>query len=146
MSGSQPNVVTFDFFVWQAIYPEFSTTATQAQASGYFDLATVYCDNSPFSFVRNLHVRARILGLLTAHIAKLFSPERDGLVGRIANASQGSVSVGAEMPGSDADSAWFMQTAYGASAYQAMAAYRIGGRYIPGAGMRAAYGRGFRVL
>lgn len=127
---SDPGIVTFNYSQWQFNYPTLAEIPN-GQASGYFDLATVYCDNTPLSPIRNLKVRATILGLLTAHIATLMGPAASGLVGRITNASEGSVSVAVDMP-STPGSAWFNQTTYGAAAYQAMLPYRSGGRYTPG--------------
>ena len=131
MSGTCPGVVTFDYSQWQFNVPTLAAIPEGA-ASGYFDLATIYCDNTPISRIRNLHIRARILGLLTAHIATLMGPGASGLVGRITNASEGSVNVAVDMPGASASAAWFNQTTFGAAAYQAMAAFRQGGRYTPG--------------
>ena len=142
MSYSCPEVVIFDYSQWQSNFQKLAAIP-QGEASGYFDLATIYCDNTPFSSIRNLGIRARILGLLTAHIATLMGPDRDGLVGRITAASEGSVSVSADMPGASASAAWFNQTVFGAAAYQAMAAFRLGGRYRPGMMRRGPFGGNF---
>lgn len=127
MSGSQSGVVTFSYATWVARYPEFAASVTAGQAQGYFDEACIYLDNTACARVP-IPPRATILNMLTAHIAQLYailngqpSPQT---VGRISNATQGSVSVGLDMGTTTTAQAWFLQTKYGASAWQALAAYR----------------------
>lgn len=95
----------------------------------YFDLATQYCRNDGGGPVSKATIQVRLLNLMTAHLAFLLAGNNtsDGassLVGRISSASEGSVSVSAEMPGSNANSAWYLQTKYGAAFWQATAVYR----------------------
>jgi hypothetical protein len=85
-----------------------------------------------------------LLNMLTAHIAMMNSgitassvPNGGSsqLVGRISDATQGSVSVSADMgtAGPAGGSApWYQQTKYGAAYWQATAGYRLGGRYKRG--------------
>ena len=79
--------------------------------------------------------RQLLLGLLTAHIAKLFAPingvPSPDFVGRLASASEGSVSTSFDFPGVTPNSAWYMQTKYGAM-YWAMTARYRSMRYVPG--------------
>jgi hypothetical protein len=88
-----------------------------------------------------------------AHIAKLNAPiggdPPSGLVGRISNASEGSVSVGVAYP-EVAGAEWFNQTRYGAMFWQATKQYRMA-QYFPGPGAafnRWPFGRfmGFALL
>ena len=77
--------------------------------------------------------------MITAHIAQLNSgtaaQAASPLVGRITNATQGSVSVatsGDMGEPASGSAAWFQQTKYGAAYWQASMPYRKGGRYNPG--------------
>lgn len=130
MSGSWPcsdGVVTFDYGIWSAVYPNLVPSISEPAATIYWSQAELFLDNSAASPIQNLTTRAQILGMITAHIATLFgvvngnSPS--GLVGRIASASEGSVNVAVEMPG-PMSAAWFNQTPYGAMAWMAMAPFR----------------------
>lgn len=143
MSGS--GIVVFDFSSWAARYPELASPSTgvgSGLADLYFLEAQLYLDNSLASPVPDVTIRGLLLNMLTAHIAALNAPlsgqPASTLVGRISNASEGSVSVATEMnlPGS---AAWFAQTKYGVAFWQATANLRTA-RYIPGAGVRPRQG------
>ncbi|EJT9650293.1 DUF4054 domain-containing protein [Salmonella enterica] len=127
-------VVTFDPAAFKLRYPEFSSL-DDALLQQYFTQATIYLDNTDFSRVSDSAVRAMLLNMLVAHIAFLYSGANgqspSGLVGRIDSASEGSVSVHAEMPGVNANSAWYMQTKYGADYWNATAPFRTF-QYISG--------------
>lgn len=128
--------VTFDFDNFVSKFPEFSNLSGP-QAQGFFDSAGLFFANCGWTGA--LPQAARLLNLLTAHIAWLRAP-RDangnpssqgqppsGLVGRITNASEGSVSVQVDMGEADAGSpsqAWYMQTPYGAEYWYATAQFR----------------------
>jgi hypothetical protein len=120
-------IVTFDYAAWSALFPTLVASVNGEQATMYFGLAELYLDNQPWSQVCDLTKRALILNLLTAHVAKLFAPI-DGqapnpLVGRISQATEGSVSVAVDFP-ENPNAAWFNQTPFGAAAWQAMAPWR----------------------
>lgn len=129
--------VSFAYANWSAQYPEFSTT-TSGQAQGYFNLATLYLDNTGAGLVADDSVGGileTILYLLTAHVATIMngnavSGPASPLVGRIDNATQGSVSVhtALEVPMS---AQWFAQTKYGLMAWQALAPYRMAVYFEP---------------
>ncbi|MCK6993117.1 DUF4054 domain-containing protein [Enterobacter asburiae] len=127
-------VVMFDPAAFKLRYPEFSSL-NDALLQQYFTQATIYLDNTDCSRVSDLAVRAMLLNMLVAHIAFLYSGANgqppSGLVGRIDSASEGSVSVHAEMPGVNANSAWYMQTKYGADYWNATAPFRTF-QYISG--------------
>ncbi len=134
MSQSATPVVAFVYADWQAAYPEFSTTVTTAQqALGYFDQATLLQDNTGW-LISDPTQLTTLLYLLTAHIAALFAGTNtqpaSGLVGRISNATEGSVSVGTDLSGIPGSAAYFTQTKYGFAYWQMTAAYRTM-RYIP---------------
>lgn len=130
--------VAFDFGTFTARYPEFSTL-DPGLAGLYFSEATLYLNNSDCSVVTDLGQRTLLLYMVTAHIAALNRPaDASGanasspLVGRIASASEGTVSVSVDFPtdGGDAQ-AWWNQTKYGAAYWRATSQFRRM-RYIPG--------------
>ncbi len=127
-------VVIFDPSAFKLRYPEFSSV-DDALLQQYFTQATIYLDNTDSSRVSDLAVRSMLLNMLVAHIACLYSGANgqspSGLVGRIDSASEGSVSVHADMPGGTANSAWYMQTKYGADYWNATAPFRTF-QYISG--------------
>ena len=144
MSGT--GIAVFVWADWAVLYPELvgptqtppgTGTRTQAQVTGYFLLAGLYLNNTPCSVVQNIPVRTMLLYMVTAHIAALAArqaaePDGNAIVGRISDATQGSVSVSADVGTTNNNQAWFYQTQYGMSFWQATAAYRAGGRYKPG--------------
>lgn len=124
--------VIFDPAAFKSYYPEFAGVS-DAALQFRFDKAGLYLSNANNSPVQNVQRRTLLFYLLVAHIAKL-----DGLleatpgalpVGRITNASEGSVSValGFVEPGTDA---WYTQTQYGAEYWQAVLNLRRF-QYIP---------------
>lgn len=146
------------YATWIASYPQFATTVPNSGAfATYFTLAQLYCANTDAAIVPYdltcsppITTRGTILDLLTAHIAQLLVGSSlvpaSGIVGRIDSATQGSVSVSSDMP-TEPTAAWFMQTQWGALAYQAMAQFRTA-RYRASPGRYAfanapfPYGRG----
>ncbi|EEZ74634.1 hypothetical protein NEILACOT_05350 [Neisseria lactamica ATCC 23970] len=76
--------------------------------------------------------REMLLFLLVRHFAALAErAAQGGLVGRIASASEGSVSVSADMGAAGGNAAWYLQTPYGATYWQLTAKYRRF-RYVQG--------------
>lgn len=142
--------VAFSYSAWVALFPEFAspggtTPVTSDQAQLYFGLATGFFRNDGGGPVRSAEVQTRLLNLLVAHIAKIMvGPQgQAGLVGRISDASEGSVHVGVEMPSNmSAASAWFTQTQYGLMFWQLSAVYRTG-FYLPNDRNPAQAGTGF---
>jgi hypothetical protein len=139
-----PGVVTFDYALWAQAYPNLAAKADAPLAGTYFARATLYLDNTPSSRVCDLDQRQALLFLLTAHIAKLSqmaaaAGDGPGLVGRISQATQGSVSVSADMPNQPQGAAWYQQTTYGAD-YWAATAWLRTAIYVPPA--RGPYGFG----
>lgn len=149
--------VTFDYVFFQMRYPELSEWCTPGQAQGYFDIASLYCDNAdgaqPIPIIRmenglwgwsgqyaigspvtNIPRRQILLGLLTAHVAALNAPlngqASSTAVGRLASASEGSVSVSFVYP-EVAGAEWYALTKYGLQFWQATKQYRMG-KYFPG--------------
>jgi len=125
------SAVVFDPSTFKVRYPEF-VTVSDAYLSLCFDDATLYLSNADNSPVQNLTRRASLLNMLTAHIAFIGGSLNAGgtpnPVGRVSNASEGSVSAALDypVPGS---AAWFAQSQYGAAFWQATTSLR-GFRYI----------------
>lgn len=127
-------IVVFDVAAFRERYPEFDAVS-ETLLNAYFTEATIYLDNTDRSLVADVAVRAVFLNMLVAHIAALNSgvngEKASGLVGRVASASEGSVSVSTDAGPSSASSWWYLQTPYGAAYWQATAPYRTV-RYVPG--------------
>jgi hypothetical protein len=127
-------IVAFDVNKFFARYPEFNQLDTDLAAE-FFTEATMYLDNTDTSPVIDLSQRALLLNMLTAHIAALNygtnGNPSSGLVGRINSATEGSVTVSADMGPVTGSQAWYIQTKYGAAYWQASARFRMA-RYVPG--------------
>lgn len=125
----------FDYTLWLARYPEFAATVPPALAAAYFEEAGGFFDNTERSPVADLAKRLRLLNMVTAHIAYLNAGTAGSpaspLVGRITNASEGSVSVAVDMGPVTAANAYWMQSKYGAAYWQATQSLRSF-RYMPG--------------
>jgi Protein of unknown function (DUF4054) len=127
--------VEFAYARWAARFPELAGYVAEPLASAYFAEATLYCANGPGSVVKNEIRRGIILNLIVAHIAKLNAPingqAATPLVGRINSATEGSVTVQADLQIKSENAQWWAQTQYGLQAWQALAQYRTA-RYVPG--------------
>lgn len=129
-------VVTFDLTAFRARYPEFSAVADGTIAA-YFSEATIYLDNTDCSPVRDCVRRAILFNMLTAHIAALASGAAAGNpVGNLTSATEGTVSASFDSGAYPGSAAWFKQTQYGLSYYQATAGNRLM-KYVPGRSTRA---------
>jgi hypothetical protein len=131
-----PPSVTFDPVAFVAAFPDFAGCSAP-QLTGYFNRATLLFANAGWTGA--LPQAPTLLDLLTAHIAWLNAP-RDAngnpsssgqpaseLVGRITNASEGSVSVQVDMGEATAGSPsqpWYLQTKWGSEYWAATAQFR----------------------
>lgn len=126
--------VTFDYATWILIYPQFASLSQTQVINGALPIAQLYCRNDGQGPVSTPETQTTLLGLMVAHICQLMygvnGQAASGLVGRISDATEGSVSVSADFP-TTPNNAWFMQTPFGAAFWAATAAYRTM-RYIPG--------------
>lgn len=143
MNCNATPAVTFDYAAWVAAFPVFQNV-NQQQATFYFQVATLYCANN-LRVVRCADTLQTLLWLLTAHIAWLSSmrdangvPSSSGIlpppaiVGRISQATEGSVTVASEWAGNiPAAAAWYLQSPWGADFWAATAPFRTF-RYAPG--------------
>ncbi|MDE7547883.1 DUF4054 domain-containing protein [Acetobacter fabarum] len=130
-----PGVVVFDYAAWSARFAGLAASVGAAQAQACFEQATLYLPNTATGPVSDTGRRALLLGLLVAHIATLDLPQEQGgnggLVGRVASASRGSVSVTTDYASQTERAAWFAQTQYGAAFWAATRGLRQA-RYVPG--------------
>ena len=138
--------VVFSQANWIAMFPAFSAVSA-LQGQNYFNMATRLCANdirNPANTCDDGTIET-LLYLLTSHIAALMSPKdangnfasigepASPLVGRIDQATEGSVSVHAAMGDDTAGSPsqpWYMQTQWGTT-YWAMTAGVRTARYVP---------------
>lgn len=126
-------IVQFSDAEFIAQYPEF-TGISSANALTCFNDAQFLLNNSCGSAVCDANLRMILLYTLTAHLCLLQFGTDDGagnvtpaqgVVGRIASGSEGSVSVAAEYSSEVTQSeAYFIQTKYGAKFWQQTAQYR----------------------
>lgn len=128
-------IVNLDITIFRAMYPEFSNV-TDALLPFLFDQSTDYLDNTDFSLVDDAVKRERLLYLLMAHLAYVKYGDAQnnggsGMVGRISSASEGSVSVSADMNQGEFRYSWYTQSPYGMSFWQATKVYRMA-NYYPG--------------
>lgn len=120
MSG----VVVFNPAEFRLLYP--SITATDEQLEMYFAMAETFLDNTECSIVKDLDARKTMLYLLVAHIAVLSQQAENGnpVVGRISNATEGTVSVGLDYGTMGNNERWYLQTPWGAMYWQLTKKYR----------------------
>lgn len=123
-----PCRVIFSATEFKLKFPPFVTVADGLLDSD-FDVATLFLTNSCCSVVRSLEKRKKLLYLLTAHVAELLQGANgkppSGVVGRVASATQGSVTVSVQYASQmSMTEAYFAQTQYGVMFWQATAKYR----------------------
>lgn len=119
-------VVRFVPADFKVAFPEFATVANGRLQLNFMQ-ATLLLNNSCGSLVCDAVTRETLLNLLTAHVTALFDGVNGqapaGIVGRLSNATEGSVSVGTEYP-TNPDEAWYVQTQWGAMYWTATARWR----------------------
>jgi hypothetical protein len=120
-------IATFDYGLWSTRYPEFSNVSAM-QAELLWEEAAIYHRNDGGGPVTSIPMQQAMLNMLVAHLAMLnygtAAAPASGLVGRISSATQGSVSVSADLTGAPGTAIWFSQTSYGLSYWQATAVFR----------------------
>lgn len=126
-------VVVFDPAAFKLAYPEFATVPDARLTALFNIVGATILDNTDASVVVDPLQRAPLLDMLVAHMLVLFGyttttgqvvPPR-GVVGRVASATEGTVSTSLEyhVP-ANASEAWFSQTPYGAMYWLAVAQFR----------------------
>jgi len=125
------SVVVFDYIAFITQFSQFATIP-QPILSMYFTMAGDYVNNTDCSPVPDCPpqagLRTRVLNLLTAHLAAIFSGVNgqppSPLVGRISDAAEGSVNVGTTLEIKSQSAQWFLTTPWGFAAWQALAPFR----------------------
>ena len=117
-------IVDLDLVKFKATYPTFK--AADAQLELWFVEAGMLINNTPQSCIKSLVEREVLMFLLMAHFAELQARVEAGnsAVGRLASASEGSVSVSFDNGSSTLSSAWYQQTPYGSKYWAMTARYR----------------------
>jgi hypothetical protein len=128
-----PGIVVFNPTAFAARYPSFATV-TEAALQQNFNQACLMLDNSCCSVVRDAPTREILLNLATAHITALLNGVNgqppQGVVGRVSQAQEGSVSVQAEFEAKSESAAFWAQSPWGLAFWTATLKYRTA-RYIP---------------
>lgn len=129
-------VAVFDYALWALRYPSLARTVTEPLATAYFaEAGLLYLDNSDASLVVDVPTRLVLLNMLVAHIAVLngaADPNGEAAaVGRVASASEGSVSASFDYTAAAGTEQWYAQTQYGATYWLATAPFRLA-TYVPG--------------
>jgi uncharacterized protein DUF4054 len=127
-------VVQWTYDGWIAQYPELTYVSDKA-AAAYLTIATTLHRNDGGGPVEDAATQLNLLNMVVAHLAQLYAPNADGtpnasLVGRITDATQGSVSVSTDYGTITPSMAFWLQTKYGALYWAATAPYRTA-RYLP---------------
>ena len=120
--------VSFDPNAFLGAYPQFNHVVP-AQLFNYFSIATGYCKADGTGPVTDQTLLTNMLNLLVAHLCQLLHPPGGAgpppnLVGRITNASEGSVSVAVQMDLPPGSAQFFGQTEYGIMYWQLSLPYR----------------------
>lgn len=130
--------VTFNAAAFVVRYPNFAAynTANPGGLQMFFDEATLLLNNTFNSIVRDVTERTVLLNMLVAHIgtmAGILAPQgagsTAGQVGRVSDASEGTVRAALDMGVTPGTAAWYQQTQYGATYWTMTAKYRTM-RYI----------------
>ncbi len=131
-------IVTFDPVAFTTAFPEFSTVPV-ARLQLLFTIAESLLDNTGGGPVQDPVLLQTLFQLLVAHLLTLFGPsvttgsQTGGVagspnapVGRLSNATEGTVSVSYDFPVTpeNPSQAWYAQTKYGALYWTATVRYR----------------------
>lgn len=120
-------IVTFDPAAFKSAFPAFSTVPDSALTFN-FNLATIQLNNSYGSIVQDEPTRAQLLNLVTAHITAILNgingQAPTGTVGRVANATEGSVSVQLDFRTDSEAASFYAQSPWGALFWKLTAFYR----------------------
>jgi len=128
-----PGIVTFDPAAFAQAFPAFASVPAGA-LSNNFALAQLQLENDCCSVVCDAPTRASLLNLITAHITALLNGVNgqppQGVVGRISQAQQGSVSVQTEFESESEAAAYYAQTPWGLQYWQSTLRWRTA-HYVP---------------
>jgi hypothetical protein len=130
-------VVAFNYSAWIALFPEFSTTVIEAQATVLFDIvASTLQRNDGGGPISKPTTQLNLMNYAVAHLAFLYNGTNTQpaaqVVGRINSATEGSVSVQTDYGSNiSVSAAFWLQSKYGSFWWAATNQYRRM-RYIPG--------------
>lgn len=131
-------VVVFDPADFKVAFPEFATVPDARLTALFNIIGYTIIDNTDASIIIDLNQRASLMYLLLAHMLTLYGwvsasgtvTPGTGTVGRVASATEGSVSTSLEYKAAaSAGEAWYNQTPYGAM-YWVMTAQFRSFRYV----------------
>jgi Protein of unknown function (DUF4054) len=137
-------IVQFNQDAFTTRYPEFAGI-DPALIQAYWNEAQLYHANDGSGPVCNTTQQQSLLNMMTAHICALNAPLNGipsaTVVGRISNASEGSVSVATDLkiPEGSQLGQWLAQTKYGLQYWAATSSFRTM-RYRPSYPRRWFYG------
>lgn len=125
--------VPFDYQDWAAAYPEFSNVTETQITMRILPLARQVIAGF-IGCVTDPQEQINFLWLMVAHLCQLnfgtAASPATGLVGRVASATEGSVSVQLDFQATQ-NQAWYVQTSYGALFWQLARPYWLGGFSFP---------------
>ena len=125
--------VEFNPEEFKALYPRIADFS-DAQLNHAFNLACELVNNTDASSIPYnppaTVARKLILYALVCHLCEL-ALRGGGLVGSLSSAAEGSVSTGFAVP-TNPNAAWYNQTQCGATAFQLMQPFIMGGRAYRG--------------
>ena len=126
-------VAIFDYAAWQALFPELAAVPSATAAAFFNVVGAGLISNTDSSVIADSAARLTIMNYAVAHLAKLAgyplaagqtTPTPDGSVGRVSSASEGAVSASLDYGQVSASAAWWVQTQYGATAWQMLLPFR----------------------
>ena len=127
-------IATWSYGAWIARFPQFEASVPPDLGAQFWTEATLLVGNDGSGPVADVARQTVLLNLATAHIAALNAGENGAppspLVGRIASASEGAVSVSVENGFPPGSAQWWQQTRYGAQFWASTSVYRTA-TYVP---------------
>lgn len=130
MSG----VVTFNEALFLARYPQFTAFASVnpgALQLRFDEVTALYINNTINSIVKEVAERSILINYAIAHMLQIEGVttvngqgSTSQQVGRVSSATEGSVSASLDMGATPGTAAWWLQTQYGATYWNATAKYR----------------------
>lgn len=130
MSG----VVTFNEAAFLLRYPQFVAFATAnpgALQERFNEVTAIYINNTLTSIVTDVTERTYLINYAIAHMLAIEGAtatggqgSTSGTVGRVSSATEGSVSATLDMGAVSGSEAWWLQSQYGATYWNATAKYR----------------------
>lgn len=128
-------IVTFDEAAFLARFPAFAAwaSANPGQLQVRFNEVTaIYINNTNTAYVQDVTERSYLINFAIAHVLTIegaLTPAEDAAgiaskVGRIGSATEGTVTAQLDMGAVPGTAAWWLQTQYGATYWNATAKYR----------------------